>query len=164
MKSKTLHLLLLVVALFTISSCSSDSSNNPVVPPVNSPVYNYSAIEIETMTLINNYRVSKGLIALKSSDFISYRAEEHDKYMIANNVVNHDNFDTRSESIVKALGAKIVGENVAFNYDTAQIVFDSWLTSATHKANIEGDFTHFGLSIRVDSNGKKYYTNIFAKI
>ena len=37
------------------------------------------------------------------------------------------------------------------------------LNSAGHKANIEGDFTHFGISIRTNAEGKKYYTNIFVK-
>jgi uncharacterized protein YkwD len=62
------------------------------------------------------------------------------------------------------LGAKKVGENIAFNYNTPQAVLDAWLNSPIHKQYIEGDFTHFGISIRLNSEGKKYYTNIFMKI
>ncbi|WP_310557930.1 CAP domain-containing protein [Flavobacterium sp.] len=163
MKAKFTYLLLVVIPLIAILSCSSDSSKDPVIPPV-IPIYNYNALELETMTLINNYRVSKGLIALKKSDYISYQAEAHNNYMIANNVIKHDNFSIRSASIVSVLGATFVAENLAFNVDSAQKVLDDWLASDDHKANIEGNFTHFGLSIRVNSDGKKYYTNIFAKI
>ncbi len=48
---------------------------------------------------------------------------------------------------------------------TAQAVVEAWLNSAGHKANIEGNYTHFGIAIRENPvNGKKYFTNIFAKI
>ena len=61
-------------------------------------------------------------------------------------------------------GIIIVSENIAYNYNSAQSVLTAWLNSPTHKQNIEGDFTDFGISIRVNSTGKKYYTNIFVKI
>jgi uncharacterized protein YkwD len=85
--------------------------------------------------------------------------------MIANNVVNHNDFVARSENIMSVLGAKTVSENIAFNYSTAQSALNAWLASPGHKENIEGNFTHFGISIRENpATGKKYYTNIFAKI
>ena len=84
--------------------------------------------------------------------------------MIARNVVNHDDFVSRSENIIQVLGAKKVGENIAYNYNSPKAVVDAWLKSPTHKANIEGNYTHFGIAIRVNAEGKKYYTNIFAKI
>jgi hypothetical protein len=41
---------------------------------------------------------------------------------------------------------------------------NAWLKSPGHKENIVGNFTHFGISIRENTEtGKKYYTNIFAK-
>jgi hypothetical protein len=52
--------------------------------------YTYSANELETMKLINDYRVSFGLNALEKINHISFKSEEHDDYMIANNVVNHN--------------------------------------------------------------------------
>lgn len=127
--------------------------------------YDYNSIEIETLTLINNYRVSKGLNILQRINHVSYKSKEHVDYMIANNVVNHNDFDTRSSNIMKALGAKTVSENIAYNYNSAKGAFDAWLKSDSHRVNMEGDYTHFGISIRENpSNGKKYYTNIFVKI
>lgn len=136
----------------------------PSTPPVASNVYSYSTIENETMNLINTYRVSIGLNALIKSDYISNQSEQHNTYMIANNIMDHAGFDTRYQNIKNALGAKSAGENVAFNYASAQAVVNGWLASPGHKANIEGAYTHFGISVRSDSAGKKYYTNIFAKI
>ncbi len=82
------------------------TSVTPVTPITNATIYSYNTMEIETMDLINNYRVSIGLKALTKTNYISYKSEEHNKYMIANNVVNHDGFDARSEDIMKVLGAK----------------------------------------------------------
>lgn len=166
MKAKLLRILLLVAIIFTMNSCSPDSSEDTSSSTSNQKAmaYTYNSTEIETMTLINNYRASIGLNELKEINHISYKSEEHDHYMIANNVVNHNDFVSRSENIMQVLGAKSVSENIAYNYNSPQAALDAWLKSSSHKANIEGNFTHFGLSIRVSADGKKYYTNIFAKI
>lgn len=149
-----------------MNSCSSDSSENPTSSASTQKAmpYTYNQSEIEAMALINEYRVSIGLNELQQINHISYKSEEHDNYMITNNVVNHDDFVARSENIMKVLGAKSVSENIAYNYNSPQAALDAWLKSPSHKANIEGNFTHFGLSIRVSAEGKKYYTNIFVKI
>ncbi len=83
---------------------------------------------------------------------------------ISNNVVNHNYFVARSENLISVLGAKRVGENIAYNYNTPKSIVNAWLNSPTHKENIEGDYTHFGISIRTNPDGKKYYNNIFVKI
>jgi len=167
MNSKLLRLLFVVAILGFMVSCSTEDSETPMAE-TSSPIvlnYDYNSAELETMTLINNYRVSIGLNALEKINHVSYKSEEHDNYMIVNNVVNHDDFISRSENIIKVLGATRVSENIAYNYKSAQGVFDAWLKSTDHKKNIEGDFTHFGISIRENpANGKKYYTNIFVKI
>lgn len=168
MKLRSFRLLLLVIIIFTINSCSASAVPTKVVsaaPITVSTKYSYNDSEIEILNLINDYRMSIGLNALVKADQMSYKAKEHNNYMIKNNVLNHAGFEARSKYIMKALGAKSVGENVAYNYSTPQAALDSWLGSPKHKANIEGNFTHFGISIRTDSvTGKKYYTNIFAKI
>jgi uncharacterized protein YkwD len=168
MKAKLLSLLLLGAMVFTMNSCSSDSDETTPTAVSDQKeskyTYSYNTTEIETMALVNAHRVSIGLKELKEIDYISLKSEEHDNYMITNNVVSHDGFVTRSESIMKVIGAKSVSENIAYNYNSPQSAIAAWLKSPSHKANIEGNFTHFGLAIKVSADGKKYYTNIFAKI
>jgi uncharacterized protein YkwD len=166
MYSKLLRVSLLAFVLCFIVSCSSDDNSTEIEASSTIVLnYEYSPLEIETLTLINNYRVSVGLNALEKINHVSYKSEEHDNYMITNNVVNHNDFEARSTNIIKVLGAKNVSENIAYNYNSAKGAFDAWMNSAGHKQNIEGDFTHFGISIRENpTNGKKYYTNIFVKI
>ena len=166
MKAKLLRVLLLVAVVYTLNSCSSDTSEAPSSSTATMKVmdYSYDSSELEAMNLINTYRVSVGLNELKQINHISYKSEEHDHYMIRNNVVNHNDFVARSENLISVLGAKRVGENIAYNYNTPQSVVKAWLNSPTHKENLEGDYTHFGISIRTNPDGKKYYTNIFVKI
>lgn len=165
MKTKLLNAILPLVFILTLVSCSNDSSDD-LAPATDAAVvvdYAYSPDETALADLINEYRVSQGLNPLQTINHISYKAEEHDNYMIANKVVNHDQFEERSRNIMQVLGAVKVNENVAYNYSTPHSVLTAWLASPGHKANIEGDFTHFGISIRVSAEGKKYYTNIFMK-
>ncbi|MBP6180514.1 CAP domain-containing protein [Flavobacterium sp.] len=168
MKTKLLRALLLVAVMFTMNSCSSDASEETTVSTAATQKvvnYAYNTSELQTMDLINAYRVSVGLNPLEKINHMSYKSEEHDYYMINNNVVNHNDFVARSENIMKVLGAKTVSENIAYNYNTPQAALNAWLASPGHKENIEGNFTHFGISIRENPvTGKKYYTNIFAKI
>lgn len=171
MKLKSLLALLLISVTGTMNSCTSDPYEAPLTsvtsttPPSDLNNYSYNASEIQLMDLINTYRVSIGLNSLVKTNYISSIAEVHNNYMLTTNVLSHDNFNIRSQDIMKALGAKSVGENVAYNNSTPQATFDAWLASSGHKANIQGSYTHFGISIRVSSvDGRKYCTNIFAKI
>ncbi|MFA9187457.1 CAP domain-containing protein [Flavobacterium sp. FBOR7N2.3] len=167
MKVNLLKLMLLLPVIFTMNSCSSDSSEitEDYTTAVIVENYVYSEAELETMKLINDYRISVGLNPLEKINHISYKSEEHDYYMIDKKVPSHDGFVDRSNNIMKLLGATTVGENVAYNYNSAQGAFAAWLKSEAHKKNIEGNYTHFGISIREDAaTGKKYYTNIFARI
>ena len=167
MRTILLRVQILLLVIFTMNSCSSDSSEETSVTAKSELAvkFDYSASELATMKLINDYRVSKGLNALEQVSYVSLKSEEHDQYMITKNVVSHDGFVSRSEDIVKVVGAKNVGENIAYNYNTPEAAVNAWLSSASHKENIEGNFTHFGIAIRENATtGKKYYTNIFVKI
>ncbi len=156
MKLKLFIALFIAIIMCTMNSCSSNVSE---APTSNTTLFK------ETMDLINSYRISIGLNSLVKINYISYKSEEHDNYMITNDVVDHYGFVLRSENIMNALGAKSVSENIAYNYNTSQSVLNAWLASPEHKKNIEGNYTHFGIAIRMNPvTGKKYYTNIFAKI
>ncbi|MCA1919042.1 MAG: CAP domain-containing protein [Flavobacterium piscis] len=165
---KMMCAMMFVVIFITMNSCSADSAegaDNSTTTETLITNYTYNDSEIETMKLINDYRVSIGLNALEKINHISFKCEEHNNYMIANNVVDHNDFTSRSNNIISVLGAKKVGENVAYNYKTSEAAVRAWLDSPGHKENIVGDFTHFGLAVTTDAKtGKKYYTNIFAKI
>ena len=164
MKTNLLLSLLPLALVFTMFSCSSDETEETSTDNTLVQNYDYNSDELKLAADINSYRESIGLNSLEIINHISYKSEEHNEYMIANKVVNHDYFLQRSENIMHVLGAVKVNENVAYNFVTTEGALAAWLDSPGHKANIEGDFTSFGISITVDPDtGKKYFTNIFMK-
>lgn len=164
MKLNFLKLTVLFLLLIPVSSCSSGSDSEPTSKPPSVAKYTYNSLEIETLNLINIYRKSIGLNSLEKNDYVSVKAEEHSNYMISKNALSHDNSSTRFQNIIDNIGALKVAENTAYNYNIGQDAVNAWVASPGHKANIEGDYTHFGISIRSNAEGKKYYTNIFVKI
>lgn len=164
MKTSLLTSLLIMVCSITSISCSNDSeeltdSSSQLVTD-----YAYSNDELQLLDAINNYRAANSLNPLILINHISYKSQEHNFYMIDNNVVNHDFFFERSNNIIEVLGAVKVAENVAYNYNNANSVLNAWLNSPDHKKNLDGNYTHIGISISVNtSNGKKYYTNMFMR-
>lgn len=164
MKRKLLIMLMPIVLVFSMTSCSSDSSEDLASDNQLITTYDSSSDELQLAQLINEYRVSIGKNALQTVNHISYKSQEHNFYMIDKKVVNHDYFTDRSNNIINVLGAVKVGENIAYNFSTPNSALNAWKNSPGHKANLEGDYTHFGISISIDSEtGKKYFTNIFMK-
>lgn len=166
MKTTLLRALVPVALMFTMISCSSNDTEDstPVSKPQMVQNFDYNADELQLADLINQHRVSLGLNPLELINHVSFKSEEHTQYMIAKKSLNHDLFAERSENIIEVLGAVKVNENVAYNYLTSASALNAWLNSPGHKANIEGSFTHFGISIKADpTTGRKYYTNIFIK-
>ena len=163
MKAKMFRALLPLAIVFTMVSCSSEADGSSTESKVVT-TYNYNDTELKLVTLINNYRTSIGLNTLEVINHISYKSEEHNIYMIDNKVVNHDYFQDRTNNLIQLLQASRVGENVAYNYQSAESAIAAWLNSPGHKANLEGDYTHMGVSVSSDpTTGKKYYTNMFMK-
>lgn len=160
-------LCLLLICVLTFSSCATDND----LPKEDSlktanlvDYFTYSTIEMEILVAVNNYRKENGLGELGTLDDITFQAIDHNKHMIVNKKVSHDNFDKRYIALVNELGAKAVSENIGFGYRTAGAVVNAWINSEGHKNNIEGDFTHFGISVAQDEDGKNYFTHIFVKI
>ena len=150
--------------LFLLNSCSkNDAVENIPLKENIATSYDYISTETELANLINNYRASIGLNALVLENYVSKLSEVHNAYMIDKNTISHDLFQERFKEIVTNLGAKKVAENVAFNFNSPQSALNAWIASPEHKTNLEGDFTHFGISIKTNANGVKFYTNIFYK-
>lgn len=163
MNVKMCKALLFFAVLLTLISCSTEDSSD-AEQELKVENYAYNDLELDMITRINEYRISKGLNALETINHISYKSGEHNEYMIENDVVGHYYFQVRSNNIKQVLGAVDVSENLAYNYNTNNAAFNAWINSEGHKENIEGDYTHFGLSIKTNPDtGRKYYTNIFMK-
>ena len=124
---------------------------------------NLNAVEQDILELVNAHRQSIGKQPLAISFLANTLADEHTEYMISIRDINHNNFDARSNRLVQEENARRTGENVAFGQRSAQAVMTAWLNSDGHRRNIEGDFTHIGVSAINNNSGVPYYTQLFLK-
>lgn len=120
-------------------------------------------IETQILNLINQHRILIGLNKLETLPIIKAVAYKHNIEMIGVNSISHNGFVERADYLVYKTGATKVSENLAYNYTTTNSVFIAWMNSPGHKKNIEGDFTHFEISVDENKVGKNYITNIFIK-
>ncbi len=167
----TLYKLVLIKILWTVLlsfllfSCSSEDDGvyfNETAYDIPAGKASYSKMESEILNLVNAHRRSLDLSELELLNVISGVANGHTDYMIAVGQASHDNFAQRSQELITTANAKTVGENVAFGYSSAQGVVNGWLKSTGHKGIIEKpEYTHFGISIGSDDQGRNYFTHIF---
>lgn len=140
-------------------------SPTPTLSPT--PSSSVSQIESRIFDLINQYRFSNGLSALKFNSFVSDIAREHSLDMAQGAVsFGHDGFDNRVSAIRSQIGGTAFGENVAYNYgygDPAQQAVNQWIASSGHRQNILGNFTTTGIGVAKSSNDSYYFTQIFVK-
>ena len=167
MKNLTSYVGLLAFCLFSLTSCSKDSMEDLGLGSANlkteiAPV-EYTSMEVSILELVNKYRSEQGLSSLEALDEGSVQAAGHNEHMIQNEEVCHENFALRYQALVKSVQAKAVSENVAYGYRTAEAVVSAWIKSDSHRENMLGNHTHFGISVREGQDGKFYFTNIFVR-
>ena len=167
MKVTIFRPLSIIALLISFASCSPDSTDGSQGSSSSNYTvnnnYTYSQIELDIADLVNQHRVSKGLNPLEKINHISNVSESHDEYMISINTLTHALFAQREENLKNTLGAVTVGENLAYNFSSAQSVVTAWINSQSHKENMEGNYTHFGIAVKTNSDGKMYFTNMFIR-
>ena len=125
--------------------------------------YSFNEEEILLSQLINDYRTTFGLQSLELVEHVSSVSEEHNIFMIEHNKLSHQNFMERLNFLKVSFRAKTISENLAFDFKNPQSTLAAWLNSPGHLKNLNGNFTHVGISIRYDAQQNPYYTVIFVK-
>ena len=102
--------------------------------------YAPDASECGFLAVINEYRASKGLHALKLSATLGAAAEHHSRDMANNNVFSHT-LSTRvswSDNIMNHgyVEGAAMAENIAAGRSSASGVFSLWVNSSGHRANM----------------------------
>ncbi len=161
---------LVMLLLLVISSCSKSSTEELEQLYTETNLGNEKVtidpvqMEEDLVLLINQHRNSLGLNTLANSAPAYKYAKEHTGYMIAHNILSHDNFDSRATQVAEETNAISVSENVARYYISAEKTLEAWVESDSHREAMEGDFTHTTLSIQLDKDGRPYFTQIFIKV
>lgn len=123
-----------------------------------------SDIEIEILQLVNEHRATLNLEPLAFYLPIQEASYQHSNNMARGSVpFGHAGFSERANKLVQQLGGSAASENVAMGQRSAQEVVQSWLNSAQHRKNIEGDFNLTGISVVKDKNGERVFTQLFIK-
>ena len=154
------RILLVVFACLVITACEKEEE---IIfdEPLKEILVNYSSTELELMNLVNEHRVEMGLSKLIRSGLVSKEAVTHTVYMIEKETVSHDNFSIRTSNLFENASAVSVSENLGYGYSSADGFMNAWLNSAEHRKNIEGDYSHCGISAKKDDEGRYYITHIF---
>ncbi len=150
-------ILLLFVVVSTTTSCSKEALDNTSLIEAENNV----VVEQELLSIVNDHRLSLGQNALEFSTVAYTYANSHTDYMIAKGSISHDNFSSRASKISSETNAEFVAENVAKDFSNAKDAFEEWLSSASHKKTMEGEFTHTAVSVKIDQGGNLYFTQLF---
>lgn len=159
MKSKKINLLVVLASIFILFSCSKSDDN---ITSVSAEEIKLNGIELEILSLVNIHRESLGLKRVSPLNHPYSEASTHTAYMINRGNISHDNFESRKANLMIKSSAKIILENVAMGYPTAESAMASWLKSTSHRLVIENPHVEFiGISAKKDLQGIYYYTQIF---
>ena len=147
----------MAIVLTLVISCSKDSSDESIALSA----ANVIDVELQLLFLVNDHRAKMGQPELKYSVVAYGYANEHTDYMIQKGALSHDNFSNRAASLTADTDAEEVAENVAKDYSTAIEAFQGWMSSSSHRSTMENNFTHTAISVKKDSEGNLYYTQLF---
>lgn len=154
------HLTLASILLLAVSLVGCrDHGGSPTAPLLGGGTANDASVQA-FVALVNAHRQSLGLNALIWDQTAADVAYAHSRDMATRGYFSH----TTPEGLtpadrLSAAGVHFseVGENIAFGYINAEAVFQAWMNSPDHRANIEyPGFTHHGVG-RYGS----YWTHVF---
>lgn len=152
--------------LLSLLACSGGKSSSGSADRSTQPAES-ETLTTEFMRLVNEHRKSKGLGTITHSVSMSDIAFTHSQNMARKNVsFGHSGFSGRCSEARDAMGGgNLCAENVAQGQRTAQAVFNSWMNSSSHRANIENSrITHSGLGISTATDGSLYWTHLFLEL
>lgn len=162
-------LLALTLALSLVMSFSTTALAQAAYPNRTAEATCLNAQEKQFLTLINNYRASKGLKALKASKSLNMASYTHSLDMAQRAYFAHDTklplpagqsgatFTSRMSDAGYTFNT-YKGENLAGGQSTAQAVFNAWKASSGHNANmLNAKYTVIGIGLATVSGSP--YTN-----
>jgi uncharacterized protein YkwD len=103
-----------------------------------------AAYAAELASLVNDYRASKHVAALKIDPTLSQLAREHSADMVRAKRLSHDDFKAR----FRRSGYGMCVENVGWNYSTPAAELKAWQDSPGHDRNmLDARVTHVGIGV-----------------
>lgn len=121
----------------------------------------------DVLALVNQARAAQGAGAVTLCARLTQAATAHSTDMATRNFFSHDAPPPNASNPGQRITATgyvwaTYGENIALGQTTPQQVFNDWMGSSGHRANIlNSAFVHMGLGTATGTSGK-YWTQVFA--
>src|SRR5262249_19638745 len=121
----------------------------PPPPPNDGPQACPASVRAAVVARVNAERRAAALRPLASDPGLGRAARERAGAMASANRLSHSGWQS---AIHRHDTASNIGENVAFNYPSADAVVDAWMRSPGHRANMLGrSFHRIGVGCTVDA-------------
>ena len=125
-----------------------------------------TATQQSMLSALNSYRVANGLDALLYSDTLEEAASFQAQDMYVRDFFNHTNPDGEGP-MDRAIAAgfcdpRMVGENIAYGYQSVNDVQVGWQNSPGHNANmLKNDYVFVGMGHYTSPLGVQYWVQLF---
>ncbi len=152
------RILFSILLLFSASSCAVRQSSNALSPE------QQASMEKKVLVHVNDYRKSKNLSPLVSSESLAMLARTHSMGMQGRDKIDHNGFSGRVSKVRKQYPETYVAENVGCKHRDSmpeKTVVDSWINSQAHQANILGNYRYTGIGVTQSAEGKVFFTQLF---
>ena len=116
--------------------------------------------ETSVFSNTNQERVKRDLVKLKGTKCLDTFAERHAKKMAAEQKMYHQDLGP----ILKKCNLRMVGENVAYGYNTGKDAVGGWMNSDGHRANIlQKDYRNIAVGAYKSKDGRWYVAQVFGR-
>lgn len=126
--------------------------------PAPQPASASSILQGDMIDLINNERAARGLNVLTPFWDLEDNASGQTSLQVAKGTIFH----TSNLAGVVAGGWSSLGENVGMG-PSMPVLHKAFMDSTGHRANILGDWSHIGISVKSADSGQLFITVIFMK-
>lgn len=152
------YIAILVTVLFVFSITVTDYSSAEEYSPSSNHELNYSTKAIDSLNYLNDIREKMGLQQLKLNPYLTKAAENHAKYLVANNETGHNQKEGNKyfTSIshpgrIEAAGGGIgnnTSEIISYSTNDPAEIIDGFLDTAFHRAPLTNyEAYEFGLGL-----------------
>lgn len=119
----------------------------------------------QVFDLVNAERTRRGLAPMRSDSRLAAAAQRHAEDQAARRQMSHTGSDGADGGIRirrAGYGSSSWAENIAYGHTSAASVVDAWMNSAGHRRNILSTMPDTGVGAAVGSDGRWYWTQVFA--
>ena len=162
--NRGMKIFLILMVLSGLVSCGKDSQDSkPVITirPVKPAPSTQNYIDV-----VNDYRAKIGLRPFVYSPIITEVAFGHSRFMAEGyGRFGHGGWRSRCAKLRNEMRSDMCGEIVAMGQKTPEAVLEAWLGSPAHRSAIENPrYTHTGVGVAKNAEGRLYWTQMFVEL